>query len=233
MSFLRLRVVKQEAHIDNYNCSMKVIMDDMRFTDVTQLKSFLQGNQKLAMLLSSLDEKYTFIAETVKKFSYGKLSRKDKHIVFLYIKKLTGYKKVQLHRLITRAEKGELERRPYVRANSYRIYNRLDIKLLESIDELHYRLNRDATKEILRRECTLFHHNDFSHIATVSPSHIDNLRRTNTYRVSWINGTKGREVAIGKTEPPEANNAPGSLRIDTCHQRDVYHIHAVDEIIQQ
>jgi len=31
---------------------------------------------------------------------------------------------------------------------------------------------------------------------------------------------------------PEANNAPGSLRIDTCHQRAVYHIHAIDEITQ-
>ena len=25
---------------------------------------------------------------------------------------------------------------------------------------------------------------------------------------------------------------PGSIRIDTCHQRDVYHIHAIDEITQ-
>lgn len=211
---------------------MKVIMDDMRFTDIRQLEAFLQGNKKLEIQVSSLEEKYDFIRKTVKKFFYGKLKRKEKHIVFLYIKKLTGYKKVQLHRLITRAEKGELIRNPYQRKNVYRVYQRVDIKLLEKTDELHYRLNREATKEILRREFTLFHHNGFSHIAQVSPSHIDNLRRTTAYRVSWINGTKGREVTIGKTEPPEANNMPGSLRIDTCHQRDVYYIHAVDEITQ-
>lgn len=211
---------------------MKVIMDDTRFIDVKQLKAFLQGNQKLVVRFSSLDEKYAFIRKTVKKFSYERLKRKEKHIVFLYIKKLTGYKKVQLHRLITRAEKGELIRSPYTRKKAYCIYQRLDIKLLEKTDELHYRLNRDATKEILRRECMVFHHDEFSHIAQVSSSHIDNLRRTPAYRVSWINGTKGREVAIGKTEPPQANNYPGSLRIDICHQRDVYHIHAVCEITQ-
>ncbi len=211
---------------------MKVIMDDMRFTDVKQLAAFLQGNQKLVIQLSSLEEKYAFIRQTVKKFSYATLKRKEKHIVFLYIKKLTGYKKVQMHRLITRAQQGELTRQPYERKSVYRLYPNADIKLLEKTDELHYRLNREATKEILRREFTLFHHNQFSHISQVSPSHIDNLRRTLAYRVSWINGTKGRNVAIGKTEPPEANNAPGSLRIDTCHQRDVYHIHAIDEITQ-
>ncbi len=211
---------------------MKVIMEDMRLTDIKQLDAFLQGNQKLEILLSSLNERYAFIRNTVQRFSYGKLTRNEKHIVFLYLKKLTGYKKVQLHRLITRAEQGELVRVPYTRINSHCNYQRADIKLLEKTDELHCRLNREATKEILRREFVLFHHTSFSHIAEVSPSHIDNLRRTAVYRVSWINGTKGREVAIGKTEPPEANNAPGSLRIDTCHQRDVYHIHVVDEITQ-
>lgn len=204
----------------------------MRFTDISQLRGFLQGNQKLVVQVSSLTEKYGFIRETVQRFSYARLSRKEKHIVFLYIKKLTGYKKVQLHRLITRAEHGELVRKPYERTHAARTYNRSDIKLLEQTDELHYRLNRDATKEILRREFAMFHHNEFLTIAAVSSSHIDNLRRTQAYRVSWVNGTKGREVAIGTTEPPEANNMPGSLRIDTCHQRDVYHIHAVDEITQ-
>lgn len=211
---------------------MKVIMDDMRFTHVNQLLAFLQGNQKLAIRFSSLSEKYSFIRKTVKKFSYDKLKRREKHIVFLYIKKLTGYKKVQLHRLITRAQKGELARKPYSRKNEYHAYNRCDIKLLEQTDELHCRLNRDATKEILRREFIIFHHNEFSHISQVSSSHIDNLRKTTVYKNSWINGTKANVVAIGMTKKPEANNAPGSLRIDTCHQRDVYHIHAVCEITQ-
>ena len=31
---------------------------------------------------------------------------------------------------------------------------------------------------------------------------------------------------------PEPNNAPGSIRVDTVHQRDVYYINAVDEITQ-
>lgn len=224
-------VAKRKARIDNYSC-MKVIMDDTRLTDVNQLKTFLQGSQKLVTLLLSISDKYAFIQRTVKKFSYKKLSKKEKRIVYLYMKKLTGYKKAQLHRLIKRAEQGKLLQKSYIRKNTYRMYNRDDIKLLERTDELHLRLNREATKEILRREFILFRHEKFCHIADVSSSHIDNLRRTNIYKTHWVNGTKSKIVPIGKTQPPEANNMPGSLRIDTCHQRDIYHIHCIDEITQ-
>jgi len=211
---------------------MKVIMDDVRLTDIKQLKAFLQGNKKLIFELPSIEEKYEFINKTLKRFSYQKLKKEEKLIVFFYIKKLTGYKKVQLYRLIKRALMGNLKRTPYERKSTFNIYTREDIKLLEQTDELHFRLNRDATQEIFRREFEIFGHKEFEKLAYISPSHIDNLRKTTIYKSIYINGTKSVVVSIGKTQKPEANNAPGSLRIDTCHQRDVYHIHCIDEITQ-
>jgi len=56
-----------------------------------------------------------------------------------------------------------------------------DIKLLETTDALHRRLNSAATKEILRREAKLFGHNDYNRISKISTSHINNLRHSNTY----------------------------------------------------
>ena len=58
------------------------------------------------------------------------------------------------------------------------------------------------------------------------------MRKGKTYTASWVNGTKSREIPIGTTMKPETNNSPGSIRVDTVHQRDIYHINAVDEITQ-
>jgi transposase InsO family protein len=210
----------------------KVIMNDTRFTDITQLTSFLQGTKKLGLTLPSIEDKYIFITDIIKRFSYFTLKKKEKRIVFLYIKKITGYKKAQLYRLIKRSITGDLHKSLYHRKHVFRIYDFCAIKLLEHTDELHLRLSREATLKILQREYELFHHKKYQTIASISPSHIGNLRKTQTYKSSWINGTKARLVPIGETMKPKANNMPGSLRIDTVHQRDVYHINCVDEITQ-
>jgi len=204
----------------------------MRLNDIKQLEAFLQGTQKLVISLSSIEDKYRCIRETIKRFSYRTCKRSEKRVVFLYLKKLTGYKKVQLYRLIKRALDGSLKRQTYQRENIHCVYTRGDIKLLEKTDELHFRLNREATREILRCEYAIFGHKEFEKLSGISSSHIDNLRKTNSYKTTWVNGTKATVVPIGKTMKPEVNNMPGSLRIDTCHQRDVYHVHAVDEITQ-
>jgi hypothetical protein len=43
-------------------------MDDSRITNVTQLKAFLKGSQQIDLSLreGSIEEKYTFIIETMK-----------------------------------------------------------------------------------------------------------------------------------------------------------------------
>ncbi len=207
-------------------------MNDSRIDSISQLREFVKGSIRFEVQLEDIEEKYKLITKTVKKFKYSKLSRGDKHVVRLYLKKLTGYKKAQLNRLIKRASEDKLERNQYVRQNPHTIYTTKDIKLLEVTDALHRRLNRFATKEILRREVEVFGHQDYGHISKVSPSHIDNLRKTTHYRTFWVNGTKPREVGIGKTQEPEPNGKPGSIRVDTVHQRDVYYINAVCEITQ-
>ena len=207
-------------------------MDDSRLNNLTAIAEFLKGSQKLVLNLETIEEKYLFLDETVDRFGYHRLKRKEKKILLLYLKKMTGYKKAQLLRLVKRAGAGELKRKKYRRVNSHRIYEPLDIKLLEKTDELHLRLNSLATKEILRREYEVYHHQRFQKIARISSSHINNLRQNPIYKSYWVNGTKSREVKIGKTQAPPNNGLPGSIRVDTVHQRDVFHINAVDEITQ-
>lgn len=213
---------------------MNITMDDSRITNIAQLASLLTGTQKLILTLeeATLKEKYAFIEKIIKQFSYQKLSKKEKRIVYLYLRKITGYKKAQLYRLIRRAERGKLKPTPYQRLRPHKIYTSSDIKLLEETDELHLRLSELATKEILRREFEKFGHSEYQTIAKISHAHITNVRHSPGYKNFWINHTKARQVPIGETHPPENFGRPGSIRIDSVSQKDVYHINSVDEITQ-
>lgn len=213
---------------------MKVTMDDSRITSIAQLKEFLKASQGMEVSFEDapLEERYSFIDATVDRLHYHALKKKEKKTVINYLRKITGYKHTQLFRLIKRSEKGKLVRIPYHRINPHRIYTSRDIKLLEKTDELHLRLSDMATKEIMRREYELFHHQEFQTIAGVSHSHIDNLRESPIYRNSWVNHTKARLIPIGITMQPDNHHRPGSIRVDTVHQNEVYHINSVDEILQ-
>lgn len=211
---------------------MNTSMDDSRIKSIAELSAFVQSTQRFAITAETIEDKYRLIDGTVDRFRYKTLSRKDKHVVFLYVKKMTSYKKAQLLRLIKRAVLGKLVRKEYKRTNPNRIYTSRDVKLLEKTDELHLRLNATATHEIIRREWEVYRHEEYEHLSRVSVSHINNLRHHPVYVNSWVNGTKARTVSIGSTRPPEPNEKPGAIRIDTVSQRDVYHVNAVDEITQ-
>ena len=55
-------------------------MNDSLINNVTQLREFLKGSQRFDFSLrkSSIEEKYLFIDETVDRFKYLKLSKRDK-----------------------------------------------------------------------------------------------------------------------------------------------------------
>lgn len=213
---------------------MNITMNDSRLTNVFQLREFLKASQKMEVSLegASVEEKYSFIDNTIDRLLYHTLKKKDKKAVINYLRKITGYKHTQLFRLMKRAVKGKLAKIAYHRINPHRIYTARDIKLLEKTDELHLRLSDMATREIMRREYELFGHKEFQTISGVSHSHIDNLRESPIYRNSWVNHTKARLIPIGITMKPENFGRPGSIRVDAVHQNDVFHINSVDEITQ-
>ena len=172
-------------------------MNDSRITTVPQLQEFLKGSLGVQISLESapLEGKYAVIQKTVRKFSYSKLTRKEKRIIYLlYLRKITGYKKAQLYRLIQRAITGNLVHKGYHRGKPHRVYTGYDIKLLEKTDELHLRLSEKATAEILRREYEEFGGKEYETIAGVSHGHSTNLRHSPTYRNFWINHTKARQI---------------------------------------
>ena len=85
---------------------MKITMNDSRITTIPQLRAFLKGNQGVDLSLrdASIDEKYQLINETIKRFKYWKLSKRQKRPVLSYLKKLTGYRKTYLVSLIKQTD---------------------------------------------------------------------------------------------------------------------------------
>src|SRR5207237_10448557 len=97
-----------------------------------------------------------------------------------------------------------------------------------------------ATKRILEREYQEYGKPEYERLATISVAHPYNLRKQRRYRECRLSYTKTRPtlVAIGKRRRPDPQGKPGYLRVDTVHQGDqdgakgVYHINAVDEVMQ-
>lgn len=211
---------------------MDVTMDLKYLQNLNELEAFVSGSKHFVIKAKTIEDRYEIIEELVHRFDYPRLERKDKHIILAALKIFTGYKKSQLHQLIEAALVKKLARKPYTRTNIHRIYTGKDIELLEETDELHYRLSAAATHEIVRREYEIFGKQQYQNLSHISVSHINNLRGSDRYKAKYLHHTKARQVPIGETAKPDPNDYPGSIRVDTVSQNEVYHINSVDEITQ-
>lgn len=211
---------------------MKVIMNFKVLTSPVELAEYYKKDTQFQVKAETIEERYQLIQDLVERFDYPRLSRREKHCILRFLKHTTGYRHSQLARLIVRAQEGRLERKTYERTKSYRKYTNYDISLLEETDELHFRLSSSATHEILRREYEIFGRREYEAVSQISRSHITNLRNSSMYQASYLSHTQARQIAIGETKKPEVNSKPGSIRIDTVSQKDIYLINAVDEVTQ-
>lgn len=211
---------------------MDVEMDIKHLNSLEQLRRFVKGSRQFVLKAKTIEDRYEIIERIVDKFDYPRLSKKEKHTVLRTLKIFTGYKKSQLHQLIESCLAGRLSRKKYIRINIHHTYTGKDIELLEKTDELHFRLSAAATHEIMRRQYEMFGKKEYENISHISFSHINNLRESERYKAKYLHHTQAREISIGETAKPDSNNSPGSIRVDTVSQNNVYHINSVDEVTQ-
>ena len=211
---------------------MDLYMDIKHLDSLEQLRRFVKGSRQFTLKAKTIEDRYEIIERMIDKFDYPRLSRKEKHVVLVVLKIFTGYKHSQLHRLIDACLQGKLSPKKYIRVNIHRTYTGYDIGLLEKTDELHYRLSAAATHEIMRREYELFRKKEYENVSRISFSHINNLRESARYKAKYLHHTQARQIPIGETAKPNPNNSPGSIRVDTVSQNDVFHINSIDEITQ-
>ncbi|MFH1348965.1 MAG: DDE-type integrase/transposase/recombinase [Patescibacteria group bacterium] len=193
-----------------------------------------------APVLCPRNERAEFVYKMLVAHTYQTCSRQDQGVIRKYLQSVTGYSTAQLSRHIAVYKCGRRYCCPYKRHTFPKVFTNADRELLAETDNAHKRMNGAATKKICKQMLQQGD-NRFARLATISVSHLYNLRREERYQehaVLTYDKTKPVDRKYGERRKPEPDGEPGYLRIDTVHQGDkdkekgVYHINLVDEVTQ-
>ena len=222
---------------------MVIDMNESKLETIEQIREFLTGTAAVTFSLPTDESTLrAFVAAVIRRFGYFSRSKGQRGVLFAYLRRLTGYSRQHLSRLLAQYRETR-SLKPLVRASRTsfaRHYGPGDVALLAETDSLHDTLSGPATKVLLLRAFTVFGDARFTRLSRISVSHLYNLRASEPYRkrrLVW-RGTRPSPVAIGVRKAPAPQGLPGYIRIDTVHQGDqdgmkgVYHINAVDIVTQ-
>ena len=216
-------------------------MQNAQSLTLEQMRRFVAASDGLSFAGASRAEIYGFVEGVLRRQRYLGLSKKDKGVVRRYLVKVSGLSLPQITRLIRRyRQRGKIQPTMSRRHRFARRYTAEDIALLAAADAAHEGLSGPAMRRILWREYHVYGRSQYARLASISASHIYNLRQTATYRRHHVHLTKTRSrvVAIGERRRPDPRGRPGYLCVDTVHQGDtqtrkgLYHINAVDTLTQ-
>ena len=220
---------------------MTIRMKNLERLTLAEMKEFATTNHHLGCSVAERESVYGLIERVLKTQQYRRLSKGQKGIVRNFLAKVTAVSRAQLTRLIQRwMATRRIERKPTQRPNFPRRYTADDIVALAAVDAAHEDLSGPAARYLCRRAWTVFDDERYQRLASISASHIYNLRRSADYRKIRVRvqHTQARQVSIGERRQPDPKGRAGYLRVDTVHQGQhdgrpgVYHINAVDTVTQ-
>ncbi len=199
---------------------MQVTMQHAERLTLAEMREFLDASSNLSFAGTGRKQIYGLLEGVLRSQKYLGLAKKDKGIVRRYLVKISGLSVAQITRLIARwRERGVIEPRTARRYRFPQRYTNDDILLLATTDGAHEGLSAPAIRRILQREFKVHGQANDERLASISASHIYNLRRTRIYREQRVHHTKTRAsaVAIGERRKPEPRGRPGFLRVDAVH----------------
>jgi transposase InsO family protein len=221
---------------------MKMIMKLEDLKTIEQLEQFLNGTQAVIFKLNLVKkDRYDWMRRELVRFNYLQVGKADKGVVIRYVMKVSGYSRQQVTRLIAQYRKTGYIKHYHVNKPAFQTrYSKEDIRLLAKMDQRHDAPCGQALKKLCERAYRVFDEAQYARLSTISVSHLYNLRKTKTYKLTrqHFQKTQPRASTIGERRKPQPNGKPGYIRIDTVHQGDldkhkgVYHINAVDEQTQ-
>src|SRR5580700_4657369 len=206
---------------------------------------FVEASQEIRFESKNREQVYGWLEQVLVGQEYAQQGKAVRGRVRRYIEKMTGLSRAQVTRLIARyTATGVVQLTVYRRRRFSERFTRGDIELLALVDEAHETLSGPATRRVLEREVGLYGKQEYARLAGISVAHLYNLRKSQRYRERRLNYVKTRPttVSIGERRKPDPQGQPGYLRLDTVHRGDqpgggaaakgVYHINAVDEVLQ-
>jgi len=110
---------------------MVIDMNDAKLQTLDQVRAFLNGTVSVEFSLAP-DERYEFVARTVRRFGYQRLKRADKTLVLRFLRCVSGYSRQQLTRLVGRvgAQAPLVKRYRGSRTSFTRTFTNADVRLL-------------------------------------------------------------------------------------------------------
>ena len=220
---------------------MNISVHEAEKLSLEAMGRFVEASEELRFEGENRQQIYSWVEQVLVQQEYAQQGKAARGLVRRYIEKMTGMSRSQVTRLIARYTAiGRVRPTVYRRHRFPDRYTRADVELLASVDEAHETLSGPATRRILEREVEFYGKQEYVRLAGISVAHLYNLRKSQRYCERLLNYTRTRPtaVAIGERRKPQPRGQPGYLRLDTVHQGDqpeakgVYHINAVDEVLQ-
>jgi transposase InsO family protein len=220
---------------------LNISVQEAEKLSLEEIRRLLEASEGIRFAGVKRAQVYSWIELVLCEQEYARQGKASRGLLRRYIEKMTGMSRAQVTRLIGRyIASGRVGVRAYRRHRFAARYTMADVELLASVDEAHETLSGPATRRILEREYRQYGKQEYARLASISVSHIYNLRRERGYRQRRLNyvKTKPTGVTIAERRPPNPQGQPGYLRVDTVHQGDqngtkgVFHINAVDEVTQ-
>ena len=216
-------------------------MQDGEKLNLEQIRALLEATGEVHFGGENREDIYAWVTRMLCHQEYFRQRRPVRGLLRQYALRMTGLSRAQVTRLIRRYRGcGAVKTTKYRRHEFASRFTSADIAVLAAVDEAHETLSGPATKRILEREFQEYGKSEYERLATISTSHLYNLRKTRAYRNRRVRfqATQRTQIPIGERRCPRPEGKPGYLRVDTVHQGDrngekgLYHINAVDEVTQ-
>ena len=222
-------------------------MDESKLSTIEQIEAFLDASEPVAFTAHAGDaERYAHISRVLRRFDYPRRDKRERGVLLAYLRHTSGYSRPQLTRLVSRWQTNRLAPAPLVKRYRApvvpftRKYTPGDVALLVEMDRAHEDVCGPAIVHLLARAYSVYGDARYERLATLSVSHLYNLRKSTGYQARRMRFTKTRPVCnpIGVRRAPRPQGRAGFVRIDTVHQGDldgikgVYHITCVDAVSQ-
>jgi hypothetical protein len=226
---------------------MVINMNETRLDTIEQIEQFVSASAGIEFSVAGNDEeRYEHISRVLKRFDYPRCTKRERGILLKYLRHTSGYSRAQITRLVTRWRRNRLAATPLskrYRAPSVpfaRKYTPDDIALLVEMDKANEDVCGPAIVHLLHRAYQTYDDPRYVRLASLSVSHLYNLRKSAGYQSQrkHFTATRSTPNVIGVRKAPGPEGRAGFVRIDTVHQGDldgvkgVYHITCVDAVSQ-
>ena len=219
----------------------------MQFTDShqgnnTTINALFESNKCTQLTFDTkLERIINWVRQLLNKVQYKRIKDKTlKTKVKSIIASSTEASDRTIDLWINKYKHGKLKSQRYKRHIFHRIYTWEDIVLLVKVDAVTERISASSLCNLFNREYNIYHKQEFKRLSGISRSHINNLRKTVTYKRRSLvfektYSVKSHFLPIGKME---TNGIPGYIRVDTVHsgtlneQKGLYFINMIDDVLQ-